>query len=173
MTSSAARACDVGGDVGRTAVYACEAVAFDGTDLEHERPFTAIAHVVHAVTSSSWWPGPTVTVTPARGGVQSSAAVGRSGGGSVEIRLAAGQMTPATAAHELAHALAGVDRGHDECFRRAYLDVVAVLTNLDPLDRRGELHVDQLADAFAAMDLAVGEGHWPPPDPGVVGAIAL
>ena len=43
---------------------------------------------------------------------------------SVEIRVAAGQCTSATLAHELAHALAGVDHGHDAVFRAAHVDVV-------------------------------------------------
>ena len=66
-----------------------------------------------------------------------------------------------------------MDHGHDDVFRRAYLDVVAMGTNLDPLDRRGTIHVDQLADAFASAGLALAERRWPPPDAGTVGAIAL
>jgi hypothetical protein len=70
-----------------------------------------------------------------------------------------------TLAHELAHALVGVQRGHDEVFRRAYLDVVLVMTNLDSTDRRRALHGDQLAAALAAFDLAVGNRFWPEPPP--------
>jgi len=57
--------------------------------------------------------------------------------------------------------------------RQAYLDVVEMGTNLDPLDRRGSIHVDQLGEAFDAAGLALAERRWPPPDPGTVGAIAL
>ena len=88
------------------------------------------------------------------------------------IRFAASQATVATAAHELAHALAGVAHGHDEVYRRAYLDVVEVITNLDPTDRRGEIHVRQLAEAFAAAGLRLGPRSWPAP-PDSAGAIAL
>ena len=41
----------------------------------------------------------------------------------------------------------------DEIFRRAYLDVVLVATNLTSQSRRHDLHRDQLADAFAALAL--------------------
>ena len=75
--------------------------------------------------------------------------------GRTMIRLAAAQMTVATAAHELAHALAGPTRTRSGV-PAAYLDVVAVITNIDPSDRRRELHVDQLAAAFAAVGLPVG-----------------
>jgi hypothetical protein len=73
----------------------------------------------------------------------------------VEIRLTDDQLTTATVAHELAHALAGVDHGHDESFRAAYVDVVAVLAGTGP--------ATALAEAFAAMGIAGGARRWPPP----------
>ncbi len=82
-------------------------------------------------------------------------------------------MTVATAAHELAHALAGTGHGHDAVYRRAYLDVVRVITNLDSTDRRRDLHVDQLRVAFGAAGLAVGERSWAAPTDGTGSAIAL
>lgn len=169
------RACDVSGDVGRTEVYACELAAFDGTDLEDGRPFEEVERLIRSITQGSWWSGPVVTARRARAGTVSSATAGSPGRADapIDIRLADGQCTVATAAHELAHALAGVGHGHDDVFRRAYLDVVAMVTNLDPLDRRGVIHVDQLAAAFAAAGLIVAERRWPPPDAGTVGAIAL
>jgi hypothetical protein len=169
------RSCDEGRDVGRAAVYACELAAFDGTDVEDERPFEDVEQIIMSIAEGPWWKGPAVRVRRARAGTASSVAAGTIGraGAPVEIRLAAGQCTFATAAHELAHALAGVERGHDELFRQAYLDVVAMATNLDPLDRRGATHVDQLADAFTSAGLALAERRWPPPDAGTVGAIAL
>jgi hypothetical protein len=163
-------------DLGRTEVYGCEQAAFDGTDLEDVRLFADIAAVVHRVIDGGWWPGPSVRVEAARRGAGSSATHGPVvrgvGESSVAIRIAAAQATVATAAHELAHALAGVAHGHDAVFRRAYLDVIELITNLDPTDRRGETHVHQLADAFASAGLSVGARAWPaPPDP--AGAIAL
>jgi hypothetical protein len=163
-------------DVGRTEVYGCELAAFDGTDLEDVRPYDEIAAVVQRLVGDAWWPGPPVKVETARRGAESSATHGPvttgSRGSSVLIRLAVSQATVATAAHELAHALAGVAHGHDDVYRRAYLDVIEVITNLDPTDRRGATHVHQLADAFAAARLSIGPRSWPaPPDSG--GAIAL
>ena len=128
-----------------------------------------------SIAAGPWWTGPAVTVRRARAGTASSVAAGSVGrpGAPIEIRLADGQCTVATGAHELAHALAGVEHGHDAVFRRAYLDVVAMGTNLDPLDRRGTTHVDQLAEAFESAGMALAERRWPPPDAGTVGAIAL
>jgi hypothetical protein len=163
-------------DLGRAEVYGCELAAFDGTDLEDVRSFDEIVAVVQQLVGGGWWPGPSVSVEAARRGAESSATHGPvttgSRGSSVLIRFAAAQATIATAAHELAHALAGVAHGHDEVYRRAYLDVVEVITNLDPTDRRGETHVHQLAEAFAAARLSVGQRSWPAP-PGSSGAIAL
>lgn len=164
------------GDIGRAAVYACEIVAFDGTDLEALQPFADIAELIGRVTTGSWWPGPTVRVEPARQGAGSSGTHGPSGGTGdrpVTIRLSHAQATTATAAHELAHGLAGVGHGHDPIYRRAYLDVILVISNLDPTDRRGDLHVRQLADAFASAGLTVGERRWPAPDGPASGAIVL
>ena len=163
-------------DVGRTEVYGCELAAFDGTDLEDVRPYDEIAAVVQRLVGDAWWPGPSVRVEAARRGAESSATHGPMAtgaqGSSVLIRFAASQATVATAAHELAHALAGVAHGHDEVYRRAYLDVVEVITNLDPTDRRGATHVHQLAEAFAAASLGIGPRSWPAP-PDNAGAIAL
>ncbi len=89
------------------------------------------------------------------------------------IRLAPPQMTIATAAHELAHALAGPEAGHAPVFLAAYVDVVAVITNLDSRDRRHQLHVDQLRGAFGAAGLNVGRRQWPAPPESTGTAIAL
>ena len=164
------------GDIGRAAVYACEIAAFDGTDLEAAQPFADIVELITRVTSGAWWPGPAVRVEAARHGALSSGTngpVSGGGGAPVTIRLAARQATMATAAHELAHALAGVGHGHDPLYRCAYLDVVHVITNIDPTDRRGEVHVRQLADAFASAGLTVAGRRLPPPDPSVGGPIVL
>jgi hypothetical protein len=159
-------------DCGRAEVYAVEAAAFDGTDLEVIRPFEDVSAVVGAVVGGAWWPGPSVRVVPARRDASSSSARGNEGGGTL-IRLAAAQTTIATAAHELAHALAGPDAGHSPVFLAAYLDLVAVITNLDSRDRRHQLHVDQLRDAFRAVGLVVGDRVWPAPPEATGTAIAL
>lgn len=162
-------------DQGRTAVYAAEVAAFDGTDLETRLGFDDIDRRVAAVTSGEWWPGPPVVVSAARRDASSSSTRcnGVASVGSTEIRFAAGQLTIATAAHELAHALAGVSAGHGPLFRAAYLDVIAVITNLDSSDRRRRLHVGQLASAFADAGLDVARRRWPEPPEAWWQAIAL
>ena len=159
-------------DCGRAEVYAAEVAAFDGTDLETIRSFGEVEAVIAAVVAGPWWPGPPVRVVTARQDSTSSSARDLGDAGTV-IRLAAGQLTIATAAHELAHALAGPARGHSPVFLAAYLDVVAVITNLDSRDRRHRLHVDQLGDALAAVGLAPGGRTWPTPPEGTGTAIAL
>lgn len=163
-------------DVDRSAVYAAELAAFDGTDLESPVAFDVLAAVVEAVVTGEWWPGPAVSVRAARrdAGSSSTRCFGedRSARRS-EIRLASGQLTIATGAHELAHALAGSEAGHGPIFRIAYLDVVAVITNLDSRDRRHDLHSRQLSTAFTAARLVLGSRQWPPPPVAASGPIAL
>lgn len=159
-------------DCGRSEVYAAEAAAFDGTDLELVRSFDEVSSVIAAVVEGHWWPGTPVRVVAARRDAASSSAREHADA-STMIRLAAEQTTIATAAHELAHALAGPGAGHSPVFLAAYLDVVAVVTNLDFRDRRHWLHVDQLRNALAAAGLVVGARAWPPPPEASGTAIAL
>ena len=151
-----------GRDSDRAAVYACELAAFDGTDLEVVVGVDDLVQRAQRVLAGEWWPGPAVVVRSARSDARSSST--RCDTDHAVIRLAAGQATVATAAHELAHALAGASHGHGPTFRRAMLDVVEEITNIDSADRRGTLHVDQLAAAFDAAGLTVGERRWPAPD---------
>lgn len=158
-----------------TALYAAELAAFDGTDLEETRPFELIEALIRRVVDGPWWSGGVVIVERARIDAASSATrcTIDEQGERATIKLSVPQMTVATAGHELAHALAGASRGHDSVYRRAYLDVVRVMTNLDSTDRRHDIHVTQLAEAFAAAGLPVGHRFWPAP-PGAIGsAIAL
>jgi hypothetical protein len=160
-------------DRDRSQVYAAELAAFDGTDLEDVVGFAAVERLVERVLVGEWWPGGSVDVRAARTDAQSSVTrCGVDEASRAEVRIAAPQATVATAAHELAHALAGVDHGHDATFRRAHLDVVQAITNLDRIDARGQLHVTQLNREYAAAGLDVGERTWvAPPDRGE--AIAL
>lgn len=176
MTRRASSNPAVRADDGRAELYAAESVAFEGTDIEEVVGHEAVSRLVADVTRGSWWPGPPVRVSAARSDAASSRCVVVSGGGSprsVDIRLAAGQATVATAAHELAHALAGPEHGHDGVFRRAYLDIILIATNLDSTDRRGRLHVTQLSSALQAAGLDTGERAWPVPSATVAGPIAL
>lgn len=160
-------------DSDRAQVYAAELAAFEGTDLEEVIDVAVVLEVTRSVTSGEWWPGGAVTAKAARSDARSSSTrCGVEEGSVASITIAEPQATIATAAHELAHALAGVARGHDAVYRRAHLDVVQAVTNADPTDGRGMLHVAQLAGAYAAAGLEIGERAWPEP-PSVGGAIAL
>lgn len=159
-------------DCGRAELYAAEAAAFDGTDLETLRPFDDVVAAIAGVAGGAWWPGSAVRVVAARRDARSSSAR-RIDGATTVVRLSAAQLTIATAAHELAHALAGPTVGHSSVFLAAYLDVVAVITNLDSRDRRRDLHVRQLRDAFDAAGLVIGERRWPAPPESTGTAIAL
>lgn len=160
-------------DRDRAQVYAAELAAFDGTDIERVVGVDAVVGAIEAVVAGEWWPGGAVNVRAARSDARSSATRCSLDGGSVStITIAAPQATIATAAHELAHALLGAQHGHGASYRRAYLDVLGEMTNLDRVNGRGAVHVDQLRAAFAAARLEVGDRMWPePPRPG--GAIAL
>jgi hypothetical protein len=108
------------------------------------------------LVAGTWWrscAGPSTCVVAARVGTHSSSA--RSADGAVEVRLAAGQLTPATLAHELAHALAGVAHGHDATFRAAHVDIVAMLA--------GGALGGALADAYAGLGVPAGRRCWPSP----------
>ncbi|MGA9278284.1 hypothetical protein [Ilumatobacter sp.] len=162
-------------DRDRAQVYAAELAAFDGTDLEQIVGFDAVAEAVGGVVADPWWPGLTPTVRSMRSDAMSSGtrcSVSGPDRAAVEIAIAAPQATIATGAHELAHVLAGVGHGHDATFRRAHLDVVGVITNLERPTGRGTLHIDQLQKAYEAVGLAPGERSWPEP-PRLGGAIAL
>lgn len=156
-----------GPDRERAQVVAAELAAFDGTDLEAVIGFDAIVEVIEKVTSTLWWERPPVAIRSARRDARSSSTrCSVADGIATEIRIAAPQATRATAAHELAHVLAGVRSGHGDVYRRAHLDVVQVMTNIDPLDARGRLHIRQLGDAYDAAGLVVGTRTWPePPEP--------
>ena len=159
-------------DCGRAEVYAAEVAAFGGTDLDAVRSFDEVSAAISMVVEGTWWPGPSVRVAPARRDSTSSSAR-HLGDSAIAIRLAADQLTIATAAHELAHALAGPRVGHSAVFLAAYLDVVAVITNLDSHDRRHQLHVRQLRDALDAVGLVVGRRTWPAPPEATSTAIVL
>ncbi len=162
-------------DPDHEALYAAELAAFDGTDLEQVQPFATIQAVLQQVVDGDWWPAGGVEVRRARSdaGASSTRCTSSEVGTQATISLSAPQMTIATAAHELAHVLAGPHRGHGAVYRRAYLDTVRVMTNLDPTDRRMGLHVEQLSSALVAAGLDVGERSWPAPADGTGSAFAL
>jgi len=157
----------------RAQVYAAELAAFDGTDLESVVGIEAVGEAIDGLVRGDWWPGPPVAVRPTRRDAHSSSARCAEGDGDdTSISIAPPQATLATGAHELAHALAGVNEGHGARFRRAHLDVIAAMTNRDRVTGRGDLHVDQLRAAYDAAGLAVAGRDWPEP-PSAGTAIAL
>lgn len=144
-------------DRGRAAVAAVEDAAFGGTDADAPIDRSALVRRLEAVIEGPWWRacGPPVSVTTPRRSTRSSSARTTSPTSEVEIRLADGQLTVATLAHELAHALAGVADGHGEGFRGAHVDVVAVMC--------GEPTAAHLRSAYRAFDLTVARRRWPAP----------
>jgi hypothetical protein len=137
------------------AVAEAEEAAFGGTTLDAPCPREELTARVHELVAGEWWRrnGPPVRVVAPRRSTRSSTA--RRCGDGVEIRLAAEQLTIATAAHELAHALAGIDHGHDATFRAAHVDVIAVIGGHDAGIR--------LVDAYLAFGLAVAQRRWSAP----------
>lgn len=145
------------------AVYAAEVAAFHGTSFDDRIPLDVAVALARRVIGSSWWPGPHVVVSGARADAGSSSTRCRASLSPLEIRIARPQATPATIAHELAHALAGLDAEHGPSFRAAYLDTTAVVSNIDTTRRRGRVHRDQLQHAFDAAGLRVASRSWPAP----------
>jgi hypothetical protein len=155
-----ARRVSGGADRGREAVYAAEVAAFGGTDIDQVVTLDDVRALAASVVAGDWWAscgGPPVAVVGARSDAASSSARAATGTG-VLIRLAPTQWTAATVGHELAHALAGVAHGHDDRFRAAHVDVVAVIA--------GGAAAADLDRAYRAHDVPPGDRSWPPPDRG-------
>ena len=141
-------------DSGRTAVYAAEIAAFEGTSYESVTPFDQLLDLGRLVTAAAWWPHGDIEIVPARSDAASSSARQR-GSGPPVIRLAAPQLTPATVLHEFAHVLAGLAAGHGPLFRRAHVDLVGYAFGDDP--------ATWLVDAYRSMGLEPGVRRWLPP----------
>lgn len=143
-------------DRGRAAVAAVEEAAFGGTHADETLDREVLHDLIAAVVNGPWWQqcGPAVTVITPRRSTRSSTARSRDAE-PVEIRLAEGQLTTATVAHELAHALAGVAAAHGELFRSAHIDVCALLC--------GATAADALAAAYPAFGLSVAARPWSAP----------
>lgn len=145
-------------DRGQVAVAAVEEATFGGTDADVPIAREALHGRIADVVNGPWWRsgGPPVTLsTPRRSTRSSTARTHATVGVDVEIRLAEGQLTTATVAHELAHALAGIAAGHGERFRAAHIDVVALLC--------GASMSETLASSYSAFGLPVGDRGWPAP----------
>lgn len=164
-------------DRDRAQVYAAEAMAYEGTDLEEPTGFEAVRAAIAGVVDDPWWPGGAVLVNRARRDARSSSArptraQGRAAGPMgasdhiAEIRLASPQFTLATGIHELGHVLAGPIAGHGPRFRRAHTDVAAVAFGVE--------RARWLVEAYERAGLSLGERAWPPPPAWETGgAIAL
>lgn len=141
-------------DHGREALYAAELAAFDGTGYEAIVPLDELVESARAITSAEWWPCGAIEVVATRSDARSSRTRYRTDGPPT-VRIAAGQCTPATLLHELAHVLAGAEAGHGPRFRRAYLDLVRFCW--------GDQPAGWLRAAFDVHHLAVGERAWATP----------
>jgi hypothetical protein len=151
-------------DRGREEVYAAELAAFDGTDLELVVPVENLIELASTVTGAAWWPPDRrAHVRPARRDAAGSATRWRDG--RVVVTIAAGQSTPATLVHELAHVLAGADAAHGPRFRRAHVDLA--------IEAFGARRGAWLADAYRSAGLALAPRRWAPPSPAHAGPIAL
>jgi hypothetical protein len=151
-------------DHGRAEVYAAELTAFDGTELEVVVPVADLLELAARLTRAAWWPADRLAdVRAARRDAASSSTRWRDG--AVRVVIAAGQSTPATLVHELAHVLAGPHAAHGPRFRRAHVDLA--VEAFGP-DRGG-----WLADAYSAAGLALGTRRWAAPRPAGSGPIAL
>lgn len=141
------------------AVAAAESAAFDATGFDAPIARAELQAAFTAATGLGWWsecfagaPPRLQLITPPARTLTSTA---RQGDGGFEIRIADGQLTRSTLAHELAHVLAGLAAQHDPLFRRAYVDVATVV---------GEAQTGEwLLAAFDAFALTVAERRWPPP----------
>jgi hypothetical protein len=142
-------------DSGLAAVAAAEEMAFGGTRLDVRLDRVVVERAFADVVGGPWWQscGPPVSWSRPRRDAHSSST--RDSPAGIEVRLVDEQLTLATVAHELAHALAGVDCGHGVTFRAAYVDVVAVVAGAEP--------ARALAEALAALDVAAGGRAWPAP----------
>ena len=147
-------------DTGREAVYAAEIAAFEGTSYESLVALDHLISLADRIAVGGWWPLAPARVVAARVDARSSTTRQR-GGDDPVIRLAAPQLTEATLVHELAHVLAGVDRGHGGVFRRAHVDIAEVAFGGEP--------AAWLGDAYGAMGLDLGRRRWPKPPRGDVG----
>lgn len=153
-------------DHGRSAVYAAEIAAFEGTSYESVAPFDQLLELGRLVTTASWWPHGDIEIVPARADASSSSARQR-GASTPVVRLARPQMTPATVVHELAHVLAGLADGHGAVFRRAHVDLSGYAFGDEP--------ATWLVDAYIGMGLNPGRRRWlaPPIRRSAGGPVAL
>lgn len=138
----------------RAQVYAAEAMAFEGTDIEEVTSIEMLIALAERLIAEPWWMAPPVEIGLARSDARSSSTRWIRDG-SVRIRLASPQCTPATLVHELAHALAGSAAAHGPVFRRAHVDVATRAF--------GVVRGQWLQDAYLSIHLELGERHWPCP----------
>jgi hypothetical protein len=145
-----------GADAGREATYAAEDDAFGGTELDDEVGLGRLAAIAAGIAAGEWWRScgaPAVSVVAARTGARSSSA--RPAADGAGVRIAAEQCNLGTLTHELAHALAGVERGHDARFRAAHVDVVAMAVDA--------AHAAALRGSYRDHGVPAGRRAWPAP----------
>ena len=154
-----------GRDSDRAQVYAAESAAFEGTGYELTVTLDHLVRLAERVATSDWWVVDRIDIRASRSDARSSATRWSGESGPV-IHLAGPQMTMATLAHELAHALAGRSQGHGPVYRRAHVDVVGALLGPTP--------AGWLEESYRLHGLGIGPRSWPDPPPAApAGPIAL
>lgn len=139
-------------DSDRSKVYEAEQHAFYGALSEERLSFNVVLAVAGRVLNTAWWQNhsgtPDVTVRRARADAASSSFRPMD----ATIRVADGQMTLATIAHELAHAFRP-HTGHTAEFRAAYIQLIRLICGDEP--------AGYLREEFAARNLPVAAGSVP------------
>ena len=155
MRTAAGRS-ECAGDRGREAVYAAEEAAFGGTIHEERRSLAELQERARTIVDGDWWRragGPAVEVVAAR---QHGPIVERAARRSPRRRHSPGRR-PTRRRDDRPRARPSswrvIDHGHDDRFRAAHLDVVALLA--------GPRAASMLAEAYAAFGLSAGRRAWP------------
>jgi len=149
--------CDAVRDLERQRTYDAETRAFEGTLVEAPLTFAEVLELSETVTATPWWRRHGVPVTFVRGkGTAIHSHFDRANG---RITLTEVQQTPATVAHELAHAAS--DDGHGPRFRGAHCALVHGLCGAGPAR---SLRAEYMAEGLDVADLE----HDGLPDPPVL-----
>lgn len=133
----------------RRRTYDAETRAFEGTLAEAPLTFAEVRELTVGFTATAWWQSRADPVVVVRGqGTGIHSHFDRASG---QITLTEVQQTPATLAHELAHAVS--DDGHGPQFRGALCAVVRGLCGAGPSDTlRAEFVADHLSVTTMACD---------------------
>ena len=141
-------------------VYAAEDAAFGGTDLDDEPVARRARRAGRPASPAASGGGPVRgaagRASSRHGRARATSSAPLVGGPAASSSASPRQRRRRRVAHELAHALAGVGRGHDATFRAAHVDVVALLAGT----RRRRPPARRRTPTTACRRAG---GRWPPP----------